>query len=190
MSTKPWERHFVEAADLLKTPGRPDEALAFYREIFRIERQIKGLTDEERLRARQERTVPLLVKFKAWLDTAVHSVLPKDSLGEAVHYALKHWGALTRFTEAGDLDASNNYAERCMRAVAVGRKAFLFVGSERAGHAAAIYYSLVESCKANRANPLIYVTHILRNVRNRAAQLPTPDEFAELNFGPVDRRAL
>jgi transposase len=85
----------------------------------------------------------------------VHSVLPKDSQVEAVHYALKHWSALTKFTEAGHLDASNNYAERCMRAVAVGRKAFLFVGSERAGHAAAIYYSLVESCKANKVNPPI-----------------------------------
>ena len=99
-------RRFVEAADLLKLPGRPHEALAFYREIFRIERQIKHLADEERLAARQERTVPLLAKFKAWLENAVHSVLPKDGLGEAVHYALKHWSALTRFTEAGHLDAS------------------------------------------------------------------------------------
>ncbi|MBW4053575.1 MAG: transposase [Proteobacteria bacterium] len=63
----------------------------------------------------------LLTRFKTWLDNTVHSVLPKDSLGEAVHYSLKHWSALTKFTEAGHLDASNNYAERCMRAVAVGR---------------------------------------------------------------------
>ena len=68
-------------ADLLKSPGRPHEALAFYKEIFRVERQIKDLPDEERLRARRERTVPLLTKFKPWLDHAVHSVLPKDSLG-------------------------------------------------------------------------------------------------------------
>jgi transposase len=83
-------RRFVEAADLLKTPGRPHEALAFYKELFRIKRQIKDLTDQERLRARQERTVPLLTRIKAWLDNTVHSVLPKDSLGEAAHYALKH----------------------------------------------------------------------------------------------------
>ena len=183
-------RRFVEAADLLKSPGRPHEALAFYKELFRIERQIKGLSDEERLRARQERTVPLLTKFKAWLDDAVHSVLPKDSLGEAVHYALRNWTALTKFTEAGHLDASNNYAERCMRAVAVGRKAFLFVGSERAGHAAAIYYSLVESCKANRINPLTYLTYILSHARNKALQLPTPDEFAKLSAAPSGGCAL
>ena len=183
-------RRFVEAADLLKSTGRPHEALAFYKEIFRIERQIKDLPDEERLRARRERTVPLLTKFKTWLDHAVHSVLPKDSLGEAVHYALKHWSALTRFTEAGHLNASNNYAERCMRAVAVGRKAFLFVGSERAGHAPAIYYSLVESCKANSVNPLTYLTYIFSNARNRAVQLPTPDEFSELSAAPAGGCAL
>ena len=103
---------------------------------------------------------------------------------------MRHWSALTRFTEAGHLDASNNYAERCMRAVAVGRKAFLFVGSERAGHAAAIYYSLVESCKANNVNALTYLTYILSNARNRAVQLPTPDEFAELSAAPAGGCAL
>lgn len=89
----------------------------------------------------------------------------------------KHWSALTRFTEAGHLDASNNCAVRCMRAVAVGRNAFLFIGSQRAGHAAAIYYSLVESCKANSVNPFTYLTYIFSNARNQATQLPTPDEF-------------
>jgi hypothetical protein len=114
----------------------------------------------------------------------VHTVLPKDSLREAIHYALRHWTALSRFTEAGHLDASNNFAERCMRAVAVGRKAFLFVGSERAGHAAAIYYSLVESCKANKVNPLTYLSYILSNARNKALQLPTPDELATFSTAP------
>ena len=77
-----------------------------------------------------------------------------------------------------------------MRAVAVGTKAFLFVGSERAGHAVAIYYSLVESCKANRVNPFTYLTHILSNARNKTVQLPTPDEFAELSAAPAGGCAL
>jgi transposase len=165
-------RKFVEAADLLKSPGRPHEALAFYREMFRIERRIKDQSEEERLRQRQEKTVPLLKRFKAWFDQAVHTVLPKDSFGIAVNYALKHWEALTNFTTAGHLEASNNFAERYMRSVAVGRKAFLFVGSERAGHAAAIYYSLFESCKANKINPLTYLTYVLSNARNRSRCRP------------------
>jgi transposase len=97
---------------------------------------------------------------------------------------------LTKFTEAGHLNASNDYAERCMRAVAVGRKAFFFVGSERAGHAAAIYYSLVESCKANKVNSLTYLTYILANARNKVLRLPTPDEFATLSTAPAGGCAL
>ena len=183
-------RRFVEAAELLEKPGRPHEALAFYKQLFRVERQIKHLSDEERLRERQDKSVPLLAQFKAWLDNAVHSVLPKDSLGQAIHYALKHWTALTRFTEAGHLDASNNYAERCMRPVAVGRKAFLSVGSERAGHAAAIYYSMVESCKANKVNPLTYLTYILTHARDKSITLPTPDEFTVHSTAPAGGCAL
>ena len=154
-------------------------------ELFRIERRMKDCSDEERLRERQEKIVPLLTQFKSWLDQAVHTVLPKDSFGIAVNYALKHWDALTNFTKAGHLDASNNYAERCMRTVAVGRKAFLFVGSERAGHAAAIYYSLVESCKANKVNPLTYLTYVLTHARNKSVTLPTPDEFTASNITHV-----
>lgn len=104
-------------------------------------------------------------------------MLPKNTFGIAVNYALKHWEALRNFTKAGHLDASNNYAERCMRPVAIRRKAFLFVGSERADHAAAIYYSLMESCKANKVNPLTHLTYVLANARNKSIPLPTPDEF-------------
>jgi transposase len=143
------------------------------------------LSDEERLRERQEMTVPLLAQFKAWLDHAVHTVLPKDTFGIAVNYAPKHWDALMNFTKAGHLDASNNYAERCMRPVAIGRKAFLFVSSKRAGHAAASYYSLVESSKANKVNSLTYLTFVLANARNKSITLPTPDEFTTSNIAHV-----
>jgi transposase len=170
-------RKFVEAAELLKTPGRPHEAVKFFKALFRIERQIESLADEQRYAERQRCAVPILKDFRTWLDVQALAVLPKSALGEAVGYTLRHWDALCRYTEAGYLEASNNFAERCMRTVAVGRKAFLFVGSERAGHAAAIYYSIVQSCKVNHVNPLSYLTYVLRNVRNRAVTLPTPDDF-------------
>ena len=72
-----------------------------------------------------------------------------------------------------------------MRTVAAGRKAFLFVGSERAGHAAAIYYSFVESCKAHKGNPRTYLTYVLNNVSNRTVVPPTPDELATLSIAPA-----
>jgi hypothetical protein len=170
-------RKFVEAAELLKTPGRPHEAVKFFKALFRIERHIESLTDEQRHAERQRCAVPILKDFKTWLDVQALAVLPKSALGEAVGYTLRHWDALCRYTEAGYLEASNNFAEQCMRPVAVGRKAFLFVGSERAGHAAAIYYSIVQSCKVNHVNPLTYLTYVLKNVRNRSVTLPTPDDF-------------
>jgi len=144
--------------------------------MFRIERRIKHLSDEERLRERQEKTVPLLTKFKAWLNQAVHTGLPKDTFGIAVNYALKHWDALTNFTKAGHLDASNNFAERCMRSVAIGRKAFLFVGSERAGHAAAIYYSLVESCLCRIRHRQLHAER--QTMPNRIFHRPISQGFA------------
>ena len=69
--------------------------------------------------------------------------------------------------------------------VALGRKNFLFVGSERAGRAAAIYYSIVESCKVNKINPLTYLTYVLSNVRNKQVTLLTPDEFSDSNIAHV-----
>jgi len=179
-------RKFVEAAELLKTPGRPHEAVKFFKALFRIERQINHLPDDERHAERQRCSVPLLKQFKTWLDVQALAVLPKSALGEAVGYTLRHWDALCRYTEAGYLEASNNFAERCMRPVAVGRKAFLFVGSERAGHAAAIYYSIVQSCKVNQVNPLTYLTYVLKNVRNRSVTLLTPDDFTTLASSQIE----
>lgn len=170
-------RKYVEVAEMMKAPGRAHEALQFYKALFKIEREIADLTDEQRYQERQHRAVPILQRFKSWLDAQAMAVLPKSALGEAIGYALRNWEALCRYTEAGHLEASNNYAERCMRSVAVGRKAFLFVGSERAGHAAAIYYGIVESCKLNKVNPLTYLTYVLSRVRDKSLRLPTPDEF-------------
>jgi transposase len=131
--------------------------------------------------------VPLLATFKAWLDEQANAVLPKSAMGTAVYYALRNWDALCRFTEVGYLEPDNNYAEQCLRPVAIGRKNFLFVGSERAGHAAAIYYSLVESCKVNRVNPLTYLTYILSHVRDPRVTLLTPDEYAERHTTDLQR---
>lgn len=170
-------RKFVEVADLLKEPGRPHEAIAFIQALYRIERQIRSLDDADRHAQRQRRALPILAQFRAWLEIQANAVLPKSGLGMAVSYALKNWDALCRYTEQGYLEIDNNYSERCMRPVAIGRKAFLFVGSERGGRAAAVYYSLVESCKINRVNPLTYLTYLLDQVRKKVPLL-LPDEFA------------
>jgi len=170
-------RKFVEVTELMKHKGRAHEALRFIARLYRIETQIRPLSDAQRYEQRQQRSIPVLNEFKAWLDVQVNAVLPKSAMGNAVHYALKNWDALRRYTEQGYLEPDNNFAEQCLRPVAVGRKSFLFVGSEKAGKAAAIYYSLMESCKLNKVNPLTYMTYVLSNVRNKQITLKLPHEF-------------
>jgi transposase len=111
-------RKFVEVTALMKLPGRAHEALAFIRALYRVERQSRQLTDDDRRQQRQERSVPILTQFKAWLDEQIHAVLPKSALGNAIVYTLRNWAALCRYTQHGHLEADNNYAERCMRPVA------------------------------------------------------------------------
>lgn len=180
-------RKYVEVTELMKQPGRAHEAIALIRSIYRIEKQLRPLDDVTRQAERQRRLLPLLATFKAWLDEQANAVLPKSAMGTAVSYTLKNWDALTRFTEQGYLEPDNNYAEQCLRPVAIGRKNFLFVGSERAGRAAAIYYSLVESCKVNQVNPLTYLTYVLSHVRDPRVTLLTPDEYAEQHPRDVTR---
>ena len=134
--------------------------------------------------------MPILSAFKNWLDVQHNAVLPKSALGTAIQYALNNWEALCRYTEEGYLEPDNNYAERCLRPVAVGRKAFLTVGSERGGRAAAIYYAIVESCKVNKLNPLTYQTYVLENVRDKSHTLLTPDEFMNSDIAQVGRCVL
>ena len=99
-----------------------------------------------------------------------------------IQYALNNWQALCRYAEEGYLEPDNNYAERCLRPVGVGKKAFPAVSSESVGRAAAIYYSIVESYKVNKVNPLTCLTYILENLRDKSHTLQTPDEFSDSNI--------
>lgn len=90
-----------------------------------------------------------------------NAVLPKSALGNAINYALRNWDALYRYSTTGHLNIDNNLAEQSMRPIVLGRKNYLFVGSEAAGSNAAVLYSLVETCKVNNLNPLAYLTYLL-----------------------------
>lgn len=160
-------RRFVDASRLVTTPGRAHEGVRWIKALYRIERRIKHLPLAERFNVRQQDSIPLLKAFHAWLVQQSASVLPKSPLGDAIFYALNRWQALTQYCDAGELEIDNNRAERFMRPIALGRKNYLFVGNETAGHAAAKLYSLVETCQINQINPLVYLTEALST--------PTPD---------------
>ena len=149
-------------------PARAHHALAYISRLQEVERATRDCKASVRRKKRVEHSVPLLSEFGAWLEG--QTFLPKSLIGKAATYTRNQWAALNRYVEDGDLSMDNNFAERAMRPIAIGRKNWLFVGSERAGHRAAILTSLVASCKNNLVEPWAY----LRDIFTRLAhQVPT-----------------
>jgi transposase len=141
-------------------------------DLYRVEHTARDagvLGQPEHLRLRVQQSVPILGRIRDWL--ATHSPLhpPKSPLGEAIRYARGQWEALGRFVEDASLPLDNNASENALRAVALGRKNFLFVGHDEAGAGLAGLYSLVASCHANGVNPEAYLADVLLRVQSHPA---------------------
>lgn len=154
-------RKFYEAAIAINGESRAHDALHYIRQIYQVEWQCKAMDDQERKDYRLLHAKPMLDAFKAWADSQIDAVLPKSPVGKALFYMLNHWDALNRYLDEGFLKPDNNKAEQHIRPIALGRKNYLFVGSDRGGEAAATYYSLMETCKNYHINPLHYMIDIL-----------------------------
>ena len=162
-------------------PKRSVMACGYIRQLYGVEKKARELSEGDRQSMRQEKSVPVLNEFEKWLRKQRQALLPKSAIGKAVAYALSNWLALKRYTEDGMLSIDNNVSERALRKVAVGRKNWMFFGSDKGGETAAILYSLTASAKAHGAS----VWHYLRDVLTRLAHQPTdlgpllPDKWAE-----------
>jgi len=163
-------RKFYEARD--SDALRSHQALAYYGQLYEIERQAKALNADDalRLQMRQDFAVPILEQFHAWLQTQRADVLPKSPLGEAIGYALNHWQALMRYTEAGFLAIDNNAAEREMKRIALGRKNWLFVGSVQGGRTAAVLFSFTSTCQRLGVEPWSYLKDVLTRLPTTPAE--------------------
>jgi transposase len=152
-------RKFYEArgSDAL----RSHQALAYYRQLYELERQAKDFSDAQRLQMRQDLAVPILGQFHQWLEAQRPEVLPKSPMGQAIGYALNNWEALRRYTEAGFLAIDNNVAEREMKLIAIGRKNWLTVGSPRGGQTAAVLFSFTSTCQRLGVEPWAYLQDVL-----------------------------
>lgn len=157
-------RYFFEASESEVTHGPAHHVLMQIGELYRLERTIKYHRPKQRKKQRRLHAKPVLKRLHRWLLAQRVKHLPKGKFAKAVNYALNHWSALTRYCEAGYLEIDNNYSEREMRPIALGRKNYLFTGSERGGEAAAIFYSLVESAKANGLNLHSYLTAVIKRI--------------------------
>ena len=137
-------------------------------ELFAVEDGIRGHAPEVRLAVRVARSMPLLAQMKAEFEAVLCQISGKSSLAQALRYALSRWDALTRYTTDGRLDICNNSAERAIRPLALGRKNWLFAGSDSGGERAATMYTLIETAKLNGLDPGAY----LRAVIGRIADHP------------------
>ncbi|HTK76790.1 MAG TPA: IS66 family transposase [Gemmataceae bacterium] len=175
-------RYFHEARDT--DAARSAEALTRIRDFYRVEDDARDLitrqqlagdaADALRLRLRQERTTPKLAAFAAWLDDQAPRVLPKSPIGQAIAYARRQWPALTRFTEHGFLNIDNNASERALRAIAIGRKNWLFAGSDSGGRTAAVLYTMTQTCRRHGLDPFAYLRDVLTRLPNATSDDVTP----------------
>ena len=124
----------------------------------------------ERYAIRQREAVPLLSGLGEWLEEQSRKVLPKSPVGQAISYARNQWQDLLTYTLDGELTIDNNISERSVRAQAIGRKNYLFVGSDRGGRTAATLYSLVGTCKRQLIDPFAYLKDILERLPTLPAE--------------------
>ncbi|HUL12363.1 MAG TPA: IS66 family transposase, partial [Methylococcaceae bacterium] len=176
-------RKFFELADLTKISKRKAQggkpafaspmALDAVRRIdalFDIEREINGKSATERLAVRQQLSVPLVAELADWMTAARARLSPHDDAGKAMNYMLNRWPAFTRFLDDGRICLTNNAAERALRGIALGRKAWLFAGSDRGGQRAAKMYSLIVTAKMNDIDPQAWLADVLARIADHPVQ--------------------
>ncbi len=158
--------------------------LAYIRLLYDVEREARELQlkGEARRAVRQEKSKPILDDIHTYLEREQPHVLPKSPEGEAIAYTLSNWKALIRYCEDGDLEIDNTGAERSLRGVAVGRKNWMFYGSDNGGRTAAVLTSLIATCKRLGLDPFAFLHDIFDRIsshpQSRLAEL-LPDQWGK-----------
>ncbi|HME86510.1 MAG: IS66 family transposase [Methylocella sp.] len=160
-----------------------DEAIKRIGEFYDIEATIRGAPPERRRQVRQEQTAPRFAAFRSWLETMLAQLPRKSGTAEAIRYALARWTALGRFIDDGMIEIDNNAAERSIRPITLGRKNWLFAGSDRGGERAAGILSLIQTAKHNGFDAEAYLRTVLAQIADHPAKkiadlLPWGDAFS------------
>ncbi|TCP95871.1 transposase IS66-like protein [Sphingomonas sp. PP-F2F-A104-K0414] len=159
------------------------EALDHIAGLYAVEQDVRGRPPDERRCARQARAGPLLAAFRQWLDATGPKLARRSDLAIAIRYALTRWSALSRYVEDGRLEIDNNAAERSLRGIAVGRKNWLFAGSDQGGQRAATIYSLIETAKLNGVVPEAWLTDTIARIADHPAR--SIDQLLPWNYRPA-----
>ncbi len=181
-------RKFYDLVVAHKSPVAA-EALERIGALYAIEKEIRGRSPEERREVRNERARPLLESLKQWLEATLGKLSRKSDTALAVRYALARWEALLRYVDDGGIEIDNNAAERALRVVALGRKNYLFAGSDTGGERAAAIYSLIGTAKLNDIDPEAYLRDVLTRIAdhpvNRIDQLLPWNAASSSELGPL-----
>jgi transposase len=161
-------RNFFVIADTSKAPVAV-EAVRRIDAIFAIERDINGLSAGDRLAARQQRIAPLVGELEQWMRAERARLSRHADTAKAMNYMLTRWVAFTRFLDDGRICLTNNAAERALRGIALGRRAWLFAGSDRGGERAAAMYTLIATAKLNGIDPRAWLADVLRRIADHPA---------------------
>jgi transposase len=177
-------RAFYELHEANQSPVAA-EALARIGALYAIEAEIRARPPDERATIRQARAGPLLESLREWLRQTLARVSKKSELAKAVSYILSRWTALTRYRDDGRIEIDNNAAERSLRAVALGRKNYLFCGSDAGGERAAAIYSLIGTAKLNDIDPEAYLRYVLERIADHP--IKRIDELLPWNVAAILR---
>ena len=185
---EPWRRKFFVLADIAANARRGAgkrppiaplalEAVKRIDAIFDIEREINGRATDERLAVRRSAVAPLVAELEAWMRGERARLSRHAEVAKAMDYMLKRWDAFTRFLDDGRICLTNNAAERALRGIALGRKSWLFAGSDRGGERAAVMYTLIATAKLNDVDPQAWLADVLARINDHkitdlAALLP------------------
>ncbi len=171
-------RKFDEAAS--SRPQEATEIMARIAQLYKLEAECAEMKPEDRARKRQQHAAPILDAIFSRIDELKPATLPSEPLSKAINYALNQREALYRYLDDGRLKPDNNTAENAIRPLALGRKNWLFAGSDRGARATALFFGLIQSCKACEVNPWKYFDDMLRRIMshpvNRLREL-LPDQW-------------
>ena len=157
--------------DIIKLKVSPlaDEALTRIGALYDIEDRIRGMSADARRDMRQHHARPIFDGFNAWIAEILPTIPQKQKLAEAMRYALSRWDALGVYIDDGRVEIDNNIAERAMRPIGIGRKNWLFAGSDTGGERIANILTMIETAKMHRHNPETYLTEILARIKDHPA---------------------
>jgi transposase len=138
--------------------------------IFDIEREINGRSIDQRVAVRRDRVAPLVSELETWMRQEYGKLSRHSDVAKAMNYMLSRWQAFTRFLDDGRICITNNAAERALRGIALGRKSWLFAGSDRGGERAAVIYTLIQTARLNDVDPQAWLADVLARINNHNVQ--------------------